>query len=224
MLIQTTIQLINYAIKGFTKVHRPALPSVGLKITTSVDVLVKDHTKEQAPLITHLATITWTSFFSVLCYDQFIVIVFWLWSKGSEFKPCWGCKWSGVVTKWVQDWWVAWLNNTNMWWGEQRAVFCAILWLVSGYYPIYRSPLDITPVGHYFLWILPLYTLLLCSTTLYDITMGNDIIRDIHCDVTMSNDIAICTSQCMMMLLWTYITIPTYDINVSPVNSLQLYT
>ncbi len=27
----------------------------------------------------------------------------------------------------------------------------------------------------------------------YEITVGNDVDRDIHCDVTMSNDIAICT-------------------------------
>ncbi len=71
------------------------------------------------------------------------------------------------------------------------------------------------PCAHYFLWRLPLCTLLLHSMTHYDITMGNDVARDahcnitmgndiakdIHCDVTMSNDVAMCTSQCIMTLL-----------------------
>ncbi len=39
----------------------------------------------------------------------------------------------------------------------------------------------------------------------YDSTMGIDIARDIHCDVTMSNDkllyVHIMASQCIMMLL-----------------------
>ncbi len=53
-----------------------------------------------------------------------------------------------------------------------------------------------------------LLALLLCSMTHYDITighnivrdarhcgttMGNNIARDIHCDITMDNDIAMCT-------------------------------
>ncbi len=61
-------------------------------------------------------------------------------------------------------------------------------------------PLDITPVVHYCLWILPLCTLLLCSMTHYDITMGNDVAMDIHCDVTMSSDV-MHTSQCIIMLV-----------------------
>ncbi len=101
--------------------------------------------------------------------------------------------------------------------GDRKTVDCiyAILWFVSGLYPIYRSPLDITPVEHYFLWIIPLRTLLLCSMTHYDITMGidfardahcnitigNDIARDIHCDVTMSIDVVMCTSKCIITLL-----------------------
>ncbi len=54
----------------------------------------------------------------------------------------------------------------------------------------------------YFLWGLPLCALLfvgitpVCTTSIfymthYDITMGNNIARDIHCDVTMSNEVAI---------------------------------
>ncbi len=31
-----------------------------------------------------------------------------------------------------------------------------------------------------------------------EITMGNNVARDIHCDVTMSNDIAMCTYQCIL--------------------------
>ncbi len=68
------------------------------------------------------------------------------------------------------------------------------------------------------------------GATHYDITMGNDVNRDIYCDVTMSNEIAMCTYhnitmhndvammsqwgmkllcvhimalECIMMLLWT---------------------
>ncbi len=77
---------------------------------------------------------------------------------------------------------------------------------------------------HYFLWRLPLCTLLLCSMTHYDITMGhnisgdaplchligNDGARDIHCDVTMGNDVAICTSQCIMTLLWNSFAMYNY--------------
>ncbi len=58
---------------------------------------------------------------------------------------------------------------------------------------LWRSPL----------WRLPLCALLLCFMIYYDITMGHDIARDatmgtdiardIHCDVTMGNDIAVCT-------------------------------
>ncbi len=51
--------------------------------------------------------------------------------------------------------------------------------------------------------------------------MGNGIARDIHCDVTMSHDIVMCTSQWKITLLWTFcyvITTPTYDIAVSSQN------
>ncbi len=43
----------------------------------------------------------------------------------------------------------------------------------------------------YFLWRLPLWALLLCPMAHYDLTIGYDIARDIHCDVTMSNTIAV---------------------------------
>ncbi len=93
---------------------------------------------------------------------------------------------------------------------HNTASFCTISY-------IYRSPVDIIPVAHNFLRILPLCTLLLCSMTYYDITMGNDVARDAHCnitmgkdiaidilcDVTMSNDVFMCTSQCIITLLWT---------------------
>ncbi len=46
--------------------------------------------------------------------------------------------------------------------------------------------------------------------------MGNGIARDIHCDVTMSNDIAKNFLICIIML--------NYDITVSPVNSFKLDT
>ncbi len=63
------------------------------------------------------------------------------------------------------------------------------------------------PCAHYFVWILPLCVLRLCSMTHYDITMahdvardahcgttiGSDVARDIHCDATLDNDIAMCT-------------------------------
>ncbi len=82
-------------------------------------------------------------------------------------------------------------------WGHTMASFCVISYIQFsiGYYP----------GVHYFLWILLLCTLLLCSITHYDIrmrndiardthcniTMGNDVVREIHCDVTMSNDVVI---------------------------------
>ncbi len=62
-------------------------------------------------------------------------------------------------------------------------------------------------IGYYtcgallFFVAITLCTLLLCSMTHYDITMGNDIARDAHCDITMSNDIVMHTSQCIIMLL-----------------------
>ncbi len=59
------------------------------------------------------------------------------------------------------------------------------------------------PCAHHFMWRLPLSTLLLCSMTHYDITMGNNVARDIHCDVRISNDITMCTSQYITTLLWT---------------------
>ncbi len=57
------------------------------------------------------------------------------------------------------------------------------------------------PYAHYFLLILPLCALLLCSMTHYDITMllgmphcrttmSNDVYRDVHYDVKMDNDVA----------------------------------
>ncbi len=36
------------------------------------------------------------------------------------------------------------------------------------------------PCEHYFLWRLLLWALLLCAMTHYDITIGNDIVRDVH--------------------------------------------
>ncbi len=41
------------------------------------------------------------------------------------------------------------------------------------------------PSEHYSLWRLP--ALLLCYMTHYDITMGNNIAMDVHCNVTLSN-------------------------------------
>ncbi len=38
------------------------------------------------------------------------------------------------------------------------------------------------------MWVLQLCTQLLCSMTRYDITMGNDVARDVHCNITMGND------------------------------------
>ncbi len=56
---------------------------------------------------------------------------------------------------------------------------------------------------------------IIMATTLYDITMGNDVARDAHCEiimandvardiycnVTMSNDVAICTYHGITMML-----------------------
>ncbi len=53
------------------------------------------------------------------------------------------------------------------------------------YFIYYCKNNNIAPVLNVF------YTLLgmpPCGTT-----MGNDIVRDIHCDVTMDNDVAMCT-------------------------------
>ncbi len=43
--------------------------------------------------------------------------------------------------------------------------------------------------AYHFLWRLPLYPLLLCFMTHYDITIGNDIARDAHCNIAKGNDI-----------------------------------
>ncbi len=56
------------------------------------------------------------------------------------------------------------------------------------------------PCKHYILWRLLVWELLLYSMIHYDITMGNDVARDILCDVTMSNDIAMCTYHATTML------------------------
>ncbi len=46
------------------------------------------------------------------------------------------------------------------------------------------------PCAHYVLWILPMCALLLCSMTLYDITMAHEVGRMPHCGTTMGNDVA----------------------------------
>ncbi len=77
--------------------------------------------------------------------------------------------------------------------------------------------MDITPIAHSFMWILPICTYSNIMTY-YDITMGNDvatnahcnmtmgnsIARDIHCNITMSNDIAMCImhNDVAMNLFW----------------------
>ncbi len=55
----------------------------------------------------------------------------------------------------------------------------------------------------------------------YDITMGNDIARDIHCNVTMSNH-AISMRNDIPMSFFYYVNYTrTYDIADSPVKSLK---
>ncbi len=66
--------------------------------------------------------------------------------------------------------------------------------------------------------------------THFGITMDNNIAMDIHCDITMGNDIAMCTYHGITMdngcyeALLLRITTPNYDIAVSLVNSLKVYT
>ncbi len=74
-----------------------------------------------------------------------------------------------------------------------------------------------------------LWALLLCSMTYYDITMGNNITSDVYCNITMSNDVAMCTymtSKCITMLLWAsfYSVLLCRITFVILVNSLKLYT
>ncbi len=57
-----------------------------------------------------------------------------------------------------------------------------------------------------FFWRLLLCALFLCSKTHYDITMGHYIAKDVHCDTTMSNEVAICIYHeilllCLIMIL-----------------------
>ncbi len=59
--------------------------------------------------------------------------------------------------------------------------------------------IDITD-RHYFLWILPLCALLLCSMTHYDITMAHDVGRDAP----------LCQQQWVMTLLGTPIVMPQW--------------
>ncbi len=67
--------------------------------------------------------------------------------------------------------------------------------------------------------IIPVSTIL-CSTTQYDITMGNDYARNVYCDVTISNDVAMYTYQ--------YITMDdiamslVYDVLLCPIVTLLL--
>ncbi len=71
--------------------------------------------------------------------------------------------------------------------------------------------------------------------THYDITMGNDIDRDTHCNITMGNDIAwniycdvtmtlLMHNDTAMNVFYYVLLTSTYDIAVSPVNVLKLYT
>ncbi len=62
-------------------------------------------------------------------------------------------------------------------------------------------------------WVMTLLGMPHCGTT-----MGNDIARDVHYDITMDNDVA------MNLLCYVLLTMPNYDIAVSPVHSLKLYT
>ncbi len=41
--------------------------------------------------------------------------------------------------------------------------------------------------------VITLWTLLFCSMTHYDITIGNDVTRDVHCDIIMGHDVVIGT-------------------------------
>ncbi len=41
--------------------------------------------------------------------------------------------------------------------------------------------------------VITLWTLLFCSMTHYDITIGNDVARDVHCNIIMGHDVVIGT-------------------------------
>ncbi len=41
--------------------------------------------------------------------------------------------------------------------------------------------------------VITLWTLPFCSMTHYDITIGNDVARDVHCDIIMGHDVVIGT-------------------------------
>ncbi len=70
-------------------------------------------------------------------------------------------------------------------------------------------------------------TLYFCSMIHYDITIGNDVVRDVHCDIIMGHDVVMGTYVTMHTdenphLLC--ITMPNYDISDIFVKSVyQLY-
>ncbi len=102
----------------------------------------------------------------------------------------------------------------------------AVLWPVLNPYPDFwwrfRSE-------HYFLWGSHCGQYAFCSMTHYDITIGNDVARDVHCYIIMSHDVVMCTYHDVTMhtnvtrtphLLC--ITTPNCDISVFLVKSLKL--
>ncbi len=46
---------------------------------------------------------------------------------------------------------------------------------------------------HYFLWESHSGHYFFCSMTHYDITIGNDVARDVHCDIIMGHDVVMGT-------------------------------
>ncbi len=74
---------------------------------------------------------------------------------------------------------------------------------IMPYYGLFSSDFHIRdhPCAHYFLWILPLYALLLCSMAHYDTTMALDIARDAPLLTLLGTSIVM--PQWIMMLLCT---------------------
>ncbi len=66
--------------------------------------------------------------------------------------------------------------------------------------------------------------------THYNITIGNDVARDVHCDITMGHDVAMGTYDVTMntdvartLIYVLVISMPNYDISIFLVKSLKFY-
>ncbi len=66
-----------------------------------------------------------------------------------------------------------------------------------------------------------IWTLRFCSTTHYDITIGNDVARDVHCDIIMGYDVAMRTYHDVTM--HTDVTMTLIYVLLCPIMNIILH-